>query len=396
MTLSRPLLALVIASFGIGTSEFVIMGLLPNVAADLDVSIPSAGLLVSFYALAVMAGAPAMAVLLSAWPRKRALLALLALFILGNLACGLAPSYGLLMAARIVTALCHGAFFGIGAVVAITLVPPAQRSRAIAVMFSGLTVANILGVPLGTALGQWAGWRASFLAIVPVGVVAAIAVARWLPRATGSARISLGQEFSVLRRPQMLLALTISIMSSASLFATFTFITPILEQVTHLSPHAVTWVLLLFGVGITGGNLLGGRLADWRQLPVIVGILASLVALAILFGLSAAMTVPAVAMVFIWGAVQFANGAPLQTRVVDQGAAAPNLASTLNQSAFNAGNALGAWLGAAGLRAGMGYAELPYLSASLAATGLLVALAAAWLARRPRRQGRGSMPGVAA
>lgn len=395
MTLSRPLLALVIASFGIGTSEFVIMGLLPNVAGDLNVSIPSAGLLVSFYALAVMAGAPVMAVLLSSWPRKQALLVLLALFILGNLACGLAPGYGLLMAARIVTALCHGAFFGIGAVVATTLVPPAQRSRAIAVMFSGLTVANILGVPLGTALGQWAGWRASFLAIVPIGIVAAIAIARWLPRATGS-RISLAQEFSVLRRPQMLLAMTISVMSSASLFATFTFITPILEQVTHLSPHAVTWVLLLFGVGITGGNLLGGRLADWRQLPVIIGILASLVALAILFGLSAAMTVPAVAMVFIWGAVQFANGAPLQTRVVDQGAAAPNLASTLNQSAFNGGNALGAWLGAEGLRAGMGYAELPYLSAALAATGLLVAVAAAWLARHPRRQGRGSMPGVAA
>ncbi len=386
--LPLPLLALAVASFGIGTTEFVIMGLLPDVAGDLGVSVPRAGLLISLYALGVMVGAPLMTLALARLPRRRALLGLLGLFVLGNAACALAPSYGLLLAARLLTSLTHGTFFGIGAIVAAGLVPARQRSRAVALMFSGLTLANVLGVPAGTALGQALGWRATFWAIVPIGLLAALAVARWVPRLPPPAPTRLLRELSVLRQPQVMLAMTISALASASLFSALTFITPMLEQVTGLSPRAVTWVLVLFGVGITAGNLAGGRLADWRQLPALIGIFAALTVVAACLGFALTQVWPTLVAVIAWGAVQFACGAPLQTRVVEQARDAPNLASALNQSAFNAGNAAGAWLGASALTAGLPYADLPFVASGLAFAGLIAALLAAMLEHGRARAGR--------
>jgi DHA1 family inner membrane transport protein len=378
-----PLLALAIASFGIGTTEFIIMGLLPDLSRDLHVSIPSAGMLVTGYALGVTFGAPLVALATARLPRKAALLALIGVFIAGNFLCAVAPTYTLLLLARILTALCHGAFFGIGAVVATGLVERRLRSRAVAMMFSGLTLANILGVPLGTILGQALGWRAAFWAIVPIGVLAAIALAVLLPRQPNAHGTRLLREFAVLRRPQVVLAMSMSALASASLFSVFTYVTPLLETVTGLAPHQVSIVLLLFGIGITIGNLAGGRLADWRQMPALIGILATLalVGASLVWASHAAM--PAVIALVAWGAVSFAPGAALQTRVVDQAFEAPNLASTLNQSAFNLGNAMGAWAGGAAIGFGAAYDALPWLAAAFATTAALLAVVSLLLGRRP-------------
>ena len=377
-----PLLALAVASFGIGTTEFVIMGLLPNVAADLGVSIPSAGMLVSGYALGVVVGAPILAVLTSRMPRKAALLALMAVFIIGNALCAIAPDYATLMAARVVTAFCHGTFFGIGSVVAAGLVPPSQRASAVALMFAGLTLANVLGVPLGTALGQYAGWRSTFWGVVAISVLAELAIVLWVPRGGREEPSNLLGEFRVVRRPQVLLAMGISVLASASLFSVFTYITPILREVTGVSPHGVTMVLLLFGVGLTLGNLLGGRLADWKLMPALVGIFCVLVPLLAAFTVTGAWFVPAVATVFVWGIVAFALVAPLQMRVVDEASDAPNLASILNQGAFNLGNAAGAWFGGIAISAGVSYAEIPWVGAALALLALGTTLLSGSLERR--------------
>ena len=368
-----PLLALAVAAFGIGTSEFIIMGLLPNLAEDFRVSIPKAGALVTAYALAVTIGAPIIALATARMERKQALLLLMGVFVLGNLACAVAPSYNLLFAARVLTALCHGAFFGIGSVVAANLVPRNQRSQAIALMFSGLTLANVLGVPAGTALGQAFGWRMAFWAIVPIGLVAATAVFFLVP-SQGTSKTELLHEFRVLRKPQVLLVLAMSVLTSASLFCVFTYIAPMLETVTHVSPRGVTWTLLLFGVGITIGNLAGGALSDWRPMTFLMGALLVLIASLLALFAAEPFVVAAVGMVLLWGAIQFAAGAPLQSRIVDQAAEAPNLASTLNQGAFNLGNATGASLGGLLLTMGAGYRQLPLASAAVT----LVTLGLAW------------------
>jgi DHA1 family inner membrane transport protein len=380
---SAPLVALAIAAFGIGTSEFIIMGLLPNLAEDFHVSIPKAGALVSGYALSVTIGAPLVAIATAKLERKVALLLLMGVFTLGNLTCALAPTYNLLFAARVLTALCHGAFFGIGSVVATNLVPRNQRAQAIALMFSGLTLANVLGVPAGTALGQAFGWRASFWAIVPIGFVAAAALVWFLPRQPAGTG-SLIHEFRVLRKPQVLLVLAMSVLASASLFCVFTYIAPTLLAVTRVSPHAVTLTLLLFGVGITIGNLAGGTLSDWRPMPFLIGALITLIGALIVLYFAEPYVIPAVAMILVWGAVQFAAGAPLQSRIVDQASAAPNLASTLNQGAFNLGNAIGASIGGMMLTAGAGYRHLPIASAIITLLALTLAIVSARLDRKHR------------
>ncbi len=378
-----PLMALAVAAFGIGTSEFIIMGLLPDLARSFGVSIPKAGALVTGYALSVTIGAPLVAMATARLERKRALLLLMGVFTLGNFACAIAPSYNLLFAARVLTALCHGAFFGIGSVVAANLVPRNQRAQAIALMFSGLTLANVLGVPAGTALGQALGWRSSFWAIVPIGVAAAAAVFWLVPtQAAGSSRLA--HEFRVLRNPRVLLVLAMSVLCSASLFCVFTYIAPTLETVTRVSPHGVTIVLLLFGVGITVGNLVGGALSDWRPMRFLVGALLALLASLAALYFAEPYAIPMVATVLVWGAIQFAAGAPLQSRIVDQASAAPNLASTLNQGAFNLGNASGASLGGMLLTYGVGYRQLPIASGAVTLVTLVLALYSAHLDRKHR------------
>jgi MFS transporter, DHA1 family, inner membrane transport protein len=367
-------LALALASFGIGTTEFVIMGLLPSVAGDLSVTIPQAGLLVTAYALSVAFGSPFLAIATARMDRRKALLLLITIFILGNSFCALAPTYRLLMAARIITALCHGAFFGLGSVVAATLVPEQKKAQAIAMMFAGLTLANVLGVPFGTALGEAFGWRETFWAVVGIGFVAALALYAWLPRDIPIPHVKLIHEAQALGSAQVILAMLVSVLSSASLFSVFTYITPILEHVTRISPHEVTLLLLLFGMGLTAGNFLGGRLGDWKLMPSVIGILAFLIPVLGLFTLTSATLMPAAATIFIWGLLAFALISPLQMRVVNEAAQAPNLASTLNQGAFNLGNAIGAWIGGVALVHNTSYDHLPWIGAALAAVALVLGL----------------------
>ncbi|WP_186192022.1 MFS transporter [Burkholderia gladioli] len=378
-----PLFALAIAAFGIGTTEFVIMGLLPDVARDLAVSIPAAGLLVSGYALGVTIGAPILAVVTAKMPRRQALLGLIGVFIAGNLLCAIAPGYGLLMAARVVTAFCHGAFFGIGSVVASSLVTPNRRAQAIALMFTGLTLANVLGVPLGTALGQAFGWRSTFWAVTGIGVLAAGALALCLPRQLEMPQTSIAREFRVMRNPQVLMVLGISVLASASLFSVFTYITPILEEVTHFTPHEVTLVLLLFGLGLTVGGTLGGKLADWRRMPSLIASLALIGLVQVVFAGTMHLPIPLLVTIFLWGVLAFAIVPIAQILIVDRAIEAPNLASTLNQGAFNLGNATGAWLGGMAIGAGVPLTQLPWVGVAMAVGALALTLWSASLERRP-------------
>ena len=378
------LFALAVAAFAIGTTEFVIMGLLPEVAGDLHVSIPSAGLLVSGYALGVAGGAPLLAMLTARMERRHALLLLLGLFIAGNALCAVAPNYAVLMLARVLAAFCHGSFFGIGAVVAAHLVPPSRRAQAIALMFAGLTLANVLGVPFGTFLGQWAGWRSTFAAVTALGVLAAIAVWRFVPPLPDLMAPDLRRELGVLRQPQVLLALAMTVLGFGGVFTVFTYIAPILQQQAHVSVGATGWVLVLFGAGTTLGNLLGGRLADWRLMPALIGILAVLGLVLLGFAWTMQHTLLAVVTVFVWGVAAFATVPPLQMRVVQQAGAAPNLASTLNIAAFNLGNALGAFLGGAVITAGLGLPAVSVAGAAVAWLGLAVTVVSLVL-QRPRR-----------
>ncbi|HTR05410.1 MAG TPA: MFS transporter [Paraburkholderia sp.] len=381
-----PLLALAVAAFGIGTTEFVIMGLLPDVARDLSVSIPAAGMLVSAYALGVTIGAPIVAIAVANVPRKAALMRLIGIFIVGNLLCALAPNYSILMAARIVTAFCHGAFFGIGSVVAAGLVAPNRRAQAIALMFTGLTLANVLGVPLGTALGQIAGWRTTFWAVTGIGILAAAALQVCLPAKIEMHKASLVHEFGVLKNPQVLMVLGMSVLASASLFAVFTYITPILEDVTGFSPHEVTFVLLLFGLGLTVGSTLGGKLADWKLMRSLLSFLASIAVVLAVFSVTMHDAIAAMATIFVWGVLAFAIVPPLQILIVNRASEAPNLASTLNQGAFNLGNAGGAWIGGVAISAGAPLTALPWVGVAMAFAALALTLVSAQIDRRARRR----------
>ena len=376
------LIVLALSAFAIGTTEFVIMGLLPNVAADLGVSIPSAGWLVTGYALGVAVGAPFMALATAHWPRKLALLALMGIFIVGNLLCAIASGYNMLMLARVVTALCHGAFFGIGAVVAASLVPENRRASAVALMFTGLTLANVLGVPLGTALGQAAGWRSTFWAVVAIGVVALIGLWRVLPADRNQPRADLRRELLALRGLGFWLALSMTVFFAASMFALFTYVAPLLQEVTGVSPRGVTGTLLLIGLGLTLGNFIGGRLADWRLATSLVGIFVALALTSAALRWTGQAFLPAEITLFLWAAAAFAAVPALQINVVTFGKDAPNLVSTLNIGAFNVGNALGAWVGGLVIDHGLGLTAVPLAASGLALLALIATLLTASQARK--------------
>ncbi len=381
-SLPAPLIALALSAFAIGTTEFVIMGLLPQVAQNLAISLPKAGWLISGYALGVFIGAPIMAVATQKLPPRHALLALMGVFILGNALCALAPGYGFLMVARIVTALCHGAFFGIGAVEAAALVAPNKRAQAVALMFTGLTLANVLGVPLGTALGQAAGWRMTFWAVAVIGVTAFAGLYLLLPRdKQGTPAPAMLREFIALK-PAVWLTLLITVISSASMFALFTYIAPILNDITHVSPRGVTYTLFLVGIGMTIGNTIGGRLSDWRLNTTLIGVfIASAITLGV-FVLIAGDMILTEAALFLWAAIVFAGCSALQMRAVTIGRAAPNLISTLNIGAFNAGNALGAWAGGEVIARGFGLDAIPLAAAVLSIFALVLTI----LSLLPARQ----------
>lgn len=381
-----PLIALIVASFAIGTSEFVIVGLVPELARDFAVSVPQAGYLVTAYALGVTFGSPFIAVLVGRWQRRTALISLMGVFVLGNALCALAPGYWTMMAARIITALSHGAFFGIGSVVAADLVPREKRARAVALVFLGLTMANVLGVPAGTILGQAAGWRATFWAVMAIGLVSMAAIAVLLPKGMPGGSGRLLNEVRILGRTQVLLAMLMAVLSSMSLFSVFTYIAPLLEHVSGLSPHWVSVALLIFGAGLTAGGLLGGRLADRHSARTIVLTFAALAVILGVLRLVSFSGVLAIGVLLVWGVAVFTMVSPLQTRVIDFARDAPNLASTINQGAFNLGNAAGAWIGGAALGIGVSYLDLPLVGAAMAALGLIVAL---WTFRLERHAARG-------
>ncbi|PWE81452.1 arabinose transporter permease [Bradyrhizobium sp. SUTN9-2] len=379
-------LALTAGAFGIGTTEFIIMGLLLQVAADMHVSVPVAGLLISGYALGVFVGAPVLTLATRRMPRKTVLLALMAIFTLGNAACALAPTYELLMAARVLTSLAHGTFFGVGSVVATSLVAEDKRASAIATMFIGLTVATLLGVPFGAWLGLMLGWRAAFWAVTVIGVIAFAVVAALVPGRVGDGDkpISLAEEVAVLGRPQVLLGLAMTVFGFAGLFVVFTYIQPILTRFTGFSEAAVSPILLVFGVGLGIGNIAGGKLADRGLARALTGTLAALAI--VLLGLAAVLSIKilSVALILLLGTAAFATVAPLQLRVLEAaGPSGRTLASSFNIAAFNLGNALGAWVGGLTIDRGLGLSALPLVAAGITVIGLVLALWSLRLDRAP-------------
>jgi len=367
--------ALTAGAFGIGTTEFVIMGLLLQVAGDFGVTVSAAGLLISGYALGVFVGAPVLTLATRRLPRKTLLVALMVIFTIGNVACALAPSYGALMAARVVTSLAHGTFFGVGAVVATGLVGPDRKASAIAVMFTGLTIATLLGVPFGAWLGLHFGWRATFWAVAAIGVLASLVLARLVPRVAEAEPVPLARELAVLGRPQVLLGLLMTVLGYAGVFVVFTYIQPMLTEITGFPEAAVSPILLVFGVGLAVGNLAGGRLADRRPAAALVGTLVALAVVLAAMTVALDQPVAAVVAVGLFGAASFATVAPLQLRVLDKAAGAgESLASSLNIAAFNLGNALGAALGGLVIDIGGGLSALPWTAALVTIAGLAVAL----------------------
>ena len=374
------LYALTAGAFGIGVTEFVIMGLLREIGADLSVSIAQAGLLISGYALGVVFGAPIMTILTARMPRKRVLLGLMVIFIIGNIVCAIAPSYSLMMAARVVTALAHGTFFGVGSVVATSLVAENKRASAIAVMFTGLTVANVLGVPFGTWLGQTLGWRSTFWAVSLVGIAALLVIAALLPKDDQAPDVTDWRaDLRAIGRLPVLLGLATTVFGYAGVFTVFTYIAPLLTQVAGLSDSAVSPILLVFGGGMIIGNILGGKLAD-RNLGRTLTV--TLIALGLSLGLMPlffASGWSSVLIVGLTGIAAFATVAPLQMWVMGKAKGAGEvLVSSFNIAAFNLGNALGAWAGGYAIDHGPGLAAVPYVAVVFPVLAVIVA----WLAMR--------------
>jgi DHA1 family inner membrane transport protein len=380
------LYALTIGAFGIGVTEFVIMGLLLEVSGDLHVSISAAGLLISGYALGVLVGAPVMTVMTGRWSRKNVLIGLMAIFTLGNAACALAPTYALLMAARVLTAFAHGTFFGVGSVVATSLVAPERKASAIAIMFTGLTVATILGVPFGTWLGQALGWRATFWAVTLIGLAAMAVIALAVPRdqATPDAG-DWRSDMRALARKPVLLGLLTTVLGFGGMFAVFSYIAPLLTEITKFSEAAVSPILLVFGGGLIVGNLVGGRLADWRLVPTLLGSLAALALILALMTFVLHDKVLMVVFVGLLGVTAFATVPPLQMWVLEKAeGAGQSLASSFNIGAFNLGNAMGAWLGGLVIDHGPGLGAVTWVAALVPLTAIFVALGGVHLDRRQR------------
>ena len=368
------LIALALGAFGIGVTEFVIMGLLVDVADSLSITIATAGTLISGYALGVVFGAPILTILTARWPHRQVLLLLMGIFILGNLACAVAPTYQTLLAARIVTALTHGTFFGVGSVVAQSLVSRERQASAISIVFTGLTLANVLGVPFGTWLGQHTDWRMTFYAVAAIGVVAAVVMAAVLPRSHAPTEISDWREdLTVLRRGGVLRGLSMTVLGYAGVFTVFTYIAPLLTRTAGLPEAAVSPILLGFGCGLVFGNVLGGRFADRALGPTVLGSLGVLALVLFGFGFAAQGQASAIVLTIALGAAGFATVAPLQAWVMAQATGAGQaLVASFNIAAFNLGNALGAWVGGSLLAAGFSYEDLPFAAAVFPLAALLL------------------------
>jgi DHA1 family inner membrane transport protein len=355
-------------------TEFVITGLLPEIATDLAVSIPRAGLLISGYALSVVIGGPIVTGLVARRPRKPVLIALLAFFVIGNAISAVASTYGLMMGGRIVAALCHGSFVGFATVVAGDLVAPERRSRATAAMLSGFTIANVAGVPLGTLLGQQLGWRATFWAMAVLGLVAAAAIAAFVPAMypAGGAKTQLG----AFRTARVWLALLMTALAFGAVYAPFTYVAPLMTDVAGFPASALPWLLALFGLGLVIGNVIGARAADRWLMPTILSASVAMLVVLVVFAGAAHSRVPAAITLFVLGVVAYATVPGLTTRVVTSadGDGQNLLASSAAVSAFNLGNAGGAYLGGLAISAGFGFASTPLVGAAMEAGAIVIGL----------------------
>jgi DHA1 family inner membrane transport protein len=383
------LIALALGGFGIGLTEFLIAGLLPQVASSFSVSEAAAGWLISGYALSVAIGAIALTAATTRLPRKSVLVALVALFVLGNLLSAIAPNYPVMMLGRIVAALCHGSFFGIGSLVARALVVPERKSRAVAIMFAGLTVANVLGVPFGALVGERWGWRAAFWAVTGIGVLALAGIAALVPAwagrpqetGTAAAPAGLRAQFRIFRSTQVWLTLAATALSYGGMFGAFSYIAYTFTEVAGFSTGDVSWLLMVYGVGLVVGNMIGGRAADIDRDRALLLALAGLTVTLFVFGLLAANAIATVIMVFLMGVFGFASVPGMITRVTDAAHGAV-LAASANVSASNVGNALGAWLGGLAITAGFGYASPLYVGSAIALTSVAIMAVAAQQTRR--------------
>ncbi len=367
----RALLALGVGSFAIGTGEFVIMGLLPDAARDLAISIPEAGHLISAYALGVVIGAPLLAVLGARWPRRNLLIALMTCFALGNFASALAPDYLSMLGVRLLTGFPHGTYFGVAALVAAGLVPRERRAQAVGLVMLGLTVATLVGVPIAAGIGTWLGWRAAFVIVGAIGALTVLLVWRWVPFVPADRHASPLRELSALARKQVWLTLGIGAIGFGGMFAVFSYVKPTMLEVAHMPVSGIPLVLALFGVGMVAGNLAGAKLADRALMPTVGGVLVWSALVLGAFVFTAPHPWLASLNVMLVGTA-VALGPPLQIRLMDVAGDAQTLAAALNHSAFNMANALGAWLGGVTIAAGLGWTSTGWVGALLAVGGLVV------------------------
>ena len=385
--MSLALFSLFLAAFSIGTTEFIVAGILPNIAGDLGIDIPTAGYLISGYAIGVAVGGPIVALVTGGFERRATLLVLLSIFVAGNALCALAPSYGWLMAARLLLSISHGAYFGIALVVAASLVPTEKHASAVALVIAGITVANIFGVPAGTWIGNAYGWRATFWAIAILGGVALAALVLWMPRseAKHGGLAGMGHQFRMLGRQEVYLSYAMILCTTIGFFASFSYIAPMLLDTSGVSVAALPWVLALLGVGTLIGITGGGRLARRSIMGVAIGVFAALIVLNALLVAVLGHALPAIVVLFLWAAGNFAFSAPLQSRILKGAHEAPNLAASLISSAFNIGISIGAAIGALSLTAGLAYGQLPLIGVAAGIPALGIAVAARLIDRRRGR-----------
>lgn len=379
------LFALMISAFGIGTTEFVVSGLLPEIADEMEVSLPTAGLLISGYALGVVVGGPIATAAGTRLPRKNMLIVLMVLFIAGNMIAAVGVSYGLLMTGRIVAAVCHGAFFGVASVVAADLVDESKRSRAISMVFTGLTVANVVGSPLGTWVGQGYGWRATFWMITVFGLVSLAGIVFLVPRQPRPEETSLRRELAEFKSLQVWLAVAIAGLSIGALFAAYSYVAPLMTEVAGYSPAALTPLLVLFGVGLVIGNLLGGRFADRAQVPTLLVTTALLAVVLVAFTFTAHFQIAAAVTLMLVGGAGFATVPGFMTRAIDKAKGAPTLASAVASSGANLGISIGAYVGGLTIGAGLGYTSPVWVGAAMAVLAFGVTAWSGALDRRPNR-----------
>ncbi|HLU28630.1 MAG TPA: MFS transporter [Glycomyces sp.] len=387
------LIALALGGFGIGLTEFGIVGLLPQIAEDFGVSESAAGYLVSGYALTVAFGAIVLTAAVVRFDRKKLLVSLMLLFILGNLISALAPDYSIMLLGRIVAALCHGAFFGVGAVVATKMVKESQQASAIALMFGGLTVATVAGVPLGTFLGQQLGWPATFWAITVIGVLTLIGIQVLVPATESAQGTNLRQEMVAFKKLQVWISILVGILAFGSVVGAFTYIAFTLTEVSGFSTATVPWLLVLFGVGTFVGNFIGGKIADRALTPSLLTLMALLAGVLTLFALTAENQIMTILGLVLMGSVGLGTAPGLQLRIMTFAEEAPTMASSANVAALNVGNAFGAWLGGLTIAAGYGFTSPLWVGAGLAAAGLGVLAFGSALAKRPSGPVPSAAPG---